>query len=239
MNTLGAVVALAGAAVAGAFALQLSRQFAMRRRHHALAWSVALGLYAAGMVALALGFAAGWNPFTYGLYWLSGALLSVAFLAVGQLQLLDPPRFALWWTLGGLAVVWTASSLLLTPFDAEVLAAAGAAGTIPAGRDVFDGGLAYTILRPITFGGTLVVLGGCLWSGWRARRWSVLLIALGVFVSATSSSFLRAGLAEFVPVALTAGVVIMYGGFRSASRPPRAGSPAARTPAHERDGAGT
>lgn len=234
MNSLGAVVALAGAAVAGTFALQLSRQFAHRRRHHALAWSVALGLYAAGMVALALGFAAGWHPVTYGLYWLSGALLSVAFLAVGQLHLLDPARFALWWTLGGLAVVWTAASLLLTPFDPQALAAAGAAGTIPAGRDVFDGGLAYTILRPITLGGTLVVLAGCLWSGWRARRVGVLLIALGVFVSATSSTFLRAGLDELVAAVLSAGVVIMYGGFRAASRPPRTGSPAARSPQHQR-----
>lgn len=230
------MISVLGAAVAAGFAAHMSRQYARRRRHHALAWTVALGLYAVGMVALALGFVAGWHPLNYGLYWLSGALLSVAFLAVGQLHLLAPGNAALWWTLGGLAVVWTGSALLLTPFDTTALAAASEAGAIPAGREVFAGGLAYTILRPITLAGTLVVLGGCLWSAVRTRRPGLLLIALGVGISATSSVFLRAGLDEFVAVALTAGVAIMYAGFRAASRPPRAGSRAARSGARSAGG---
>lgn len=222
-------MALAGAAIAAGFAAQMMRSYAARRRHHALAWTVALGLYAVGMVALASGFATGWGPVSYGLYWLSGALLSVAFLAVGQLHLLAPGKAALWWTLAGLAVVWTGSALLLTPFQVGALTRASEAGSIPAGSAVFAGGLAYTILRPITLAGTLVVLGGCLWSAARTRRAGLLLIALGAFVSATSSLFLREGLDEFVAVALTAGVAIMFAGFRSASRPPRKHSPAARS----------
>jgi hypothetical protein len=235
MNIVGVSVALAGAAIAAGFAAKLSSHFAAKRRQHALAWSVALGLYAVGMVALAAGFAFGWSPATYGLYWLSGALLSVAFLATGQLHLIAPGKSALWWTLAGLAVVWTGSALLLTPYDSSVLAAASDAGSIPAGRDVFAGGLAYTILRPITLVGTVVVLGGCLWSGIRTRRFGVLLIALGVAVSATSSTFLRAGLDELVAVALTAGVAIIYAGYLATVRPPRENSPAARAAALSSD----
>lgn len=229
MNILGVVISLAGAVVAAGFAARLSQHFAAKRRHHALAWSVAFGMYAVGMLALAAGFAFGWNPVNYGLYWLSGALLSVGFLAAGQLHLLAPGKSALWWTLAGLAVVWTGSSLLLTSFNAQALV--DAAGSIPAGGDVFGDGLAYRILRPITFVGTIVVLGGCLWSGIRTRRYSVLLIALGVLVSASSSMFLREGLYEFVAVALTLGVAIIYSGYLATVRPPRENSPAARADA--------
>lgn len=229
MNVPAVLAAVVGALVAGALATQLMQQYAARRRHHALAWTVALGLYAVGMLALAIGLVVGWNPLSFGLYWLAGALLSVAFLAVGQLHLLDPKRAALWWTLGGLSVVWTGAALVLTPYDAAALSAASDAGGIPLGAEVFGrDGLAYTILRPITFGGTVIVLGGCVWSGLRTRRYGVLLIALGVAVSATSSSFVRAGIDALVPVVLALGVAIMYAGFRAAGKKPRPESRAAR-----------
>ena len=230
MNAPAVLTAIAGALIAGVFAAQLSRQYVARRRHHALAWTLALGMYALGMVALAVGLGLGWNPVTFGLYWLAGALLAVAFLAVGQLHLLDARRAALWWTLGGLSVVWTGASLLMTPFDSAALADATAAGDIPMGTEVFGAdGLAYTILRPITRVGTVIVVAGCLWSGLRTRRFGVLLIACGVLVSATSSAFVRAGQDALVPVVLAAGVAIMYAGFRAAGRPPRPSSAAART----------
>jgi hypothetical protein len=218
---LGVLFAAIGALVAGVFTFQLVQQYRSRRRHHALAWSIALGCYAVGMVAQAVGFAAGWSPVTYAVYWLTGALLSVAFLAVGQLHLLDPPRAALWWTIGGLCAVWAFGTMLVSPYDTAVLAEASAAGSIPTGALVFEEGLAYSILRPITMIGALVVLGGCLWSGIRSRRYGILLIALGVFVSATSTAFQRQGYDELVAVVLAAGVAIMYLGFRAAARAPK------------------
>lgn len=215
------VIALAGAAIAGVFAAQLALQYRARRRHHALAWSLSLGLYTVGMLALAGGFALGWTPVWFGSYWFAGALLNVPLLAVGQLHLLDPPRAALWWTLGGLAAVWSLVAVVMTPVDAGALAAADARGGIPLGADAYGDGLAWTVLRPLTFGGTLVVLAGALWSGIRSRRWGVLLIAVGVAVAANSSTMVRAGLDELVAVVLTVGVAIMYAGFRAAARPPR------------------
>jgi hypothetical protein len=218
---LGVLFAILGALVAGVFTYQLAQQYADRRRHHALAWALALGCYAVGMVALAIGFAFGWDPVTYGVYWLTGALLSVCLLAVGQLHLLDPPRALLWWTLGGLAVVWAIGTMFASPYDVAVLGAASDAGTIPAGQEVFRGELAYQILRPFTYLGASIVLGGSLWSGIRTRRYGILLIALGVFVSATSTAFLRAGLDDLVAVILALGVAIMYAGFRAAGKTPR------------------
>lgn len=218
----GAFIALAGAAVAGAFAVQLTRQYLSRRRGHALAWAGSLGLYAVGMVALAVGLAWAWTPVTFGVYWGAGALLNVALLAVGQLLLLDGDRAPLWWTLGGLAAAWTLAALALSPQDAAALDAASRAATIPAGEAVFGPqALAWTILRPITLTSFLVVLVGAGWSGARHRRAGVGLIAVGVAVAATSSAFLRAGLELLVPVSLTVGVAVMYAGFRAAAKAPR------------------
>lgn len=212
--------ALFGALVAAAFAVELARQWRDRRRHHALAWSLALSLYAVGMLALAVGFGLDWTPAAFALYWVAGALLNVPLLAVGQLHLLDPKRTALWWTIGGLAAVWSLAAVALTPIDPGVLAAADAAEGIPAGRDAFAGGLAYTVLRPMTIIGSLVVVVGSVYSSLRTRRYGIALIALGVVVSATSSRFLAAGLDQMVAVVLAAGVAIMYAGFRAASRVP-------------------
>jgi hypothetical protein len=218
---LGVLFAAAGALVAGAFATQLAQQYRERRRHHALAWAMSLGLCAVGMVVLALGFALGWTPALFGVYWLAGALLNVPLLAVGQLHLLDPQRAALWWTVGGLAAVWSLAATLATPVAERALVAASDAGGIPAGREAFAGGLAYAVLRPMTILGSVVVLVGSVYSGLRTRRYGILLIALGVAVSASSSRFLAAGLDEWVAVALTGGVTIMYAGFRAAARTPR------------------
>lgn len=225
------VIALAGAVVAGVFTSQLVAQYRARRRHHALAWSLSLGLYSVGMIALAGGFALGWTPAWFAVYWFAGALLNVPLLAVGQLHLLDPPRAALWWTLAGLAAIWSLVAVLLTPVDASALAAADAGGGIPLGADAYGDGLAWTVLRPLTFGGTIVVLAGALWSGIRGRRPGVLLIAVGVAIAANSSTMVRAGYDELVAVVLTLGVATMYLGFRAASRPPR--------PRRERQGAGS
>jgi hypothetical protein len=215
---LAVVFAIAGALVAATFAAQLARQWVAKRRHHALAWTFALSLYAVGMVALAIGFGTGWTPVVYGTYWLTGALLNVPLLAVGQLHLVDPRRAVLWWTFAGLFTVWAFGAISLTGMDHEALLASGA-GDIPAGREVLGDGLAYTVLRPFTMFGTLVVVLGCLWSGIRTKRYGILLIALGVFISATSSTFLRRDLDEYVAVVLAAGVTVMYLGFRAAGKP--------------------
>lgn len=218
---LAAAIAVAGALVAGAFASQLAQQFAARRRPHALAWSASLGLYAVGMVALAAGFAAGWSPGWFGLYWLAGALLNVPLLAVGQLHLLMPRRAPLWWALGAAATLAAVAAVVLSPVDPAALGAADARGGIPLGAQAYGDGPAWAVLRPLTLGGSLVVLVGAVSSGLRQRRPAVLLIAAGVAVSASSSTFVRAGQDELVAVVLTLGVSVMYAGFRAASQPAR------------------
>lgn len=213
----GVVLALVGAAVAGTFAARLWQQWLDRRRDHALAWAASLTLYAVGMVALAVGFATGWTAASYGTYWLTGALLTVPLLAVGELHLLAPTRADVWWAVAIAATSWATGAVVSSQFDAGALLAASGGNAIPVGSAVLAGEPAYEALQPLTLTGTAIVLVGTVWSAVRQRRPAVLLIALGVALAGSSSAFVRAGLDILVPVALTGGVTTMYAGFRAAT----------------------
>ena len=78
------VFPLIAIAVAWTFAWQLGRQWMDRRRDHALAWAFSLFLFGLGHVAVLVGLTAGWSEPAFGIYWLSGALLTVPLLAIGQ-----------------------------------------------------------------------------------------------------------------------------------------------------------
>lgn len=219
-------LALVGALTAGSFAARLWRHWGARRRDHALAWALSLTLYAVGMVALSVGLLWGWGAIAFGLYWLTGALVNVPLLAVGQMHLLAPSRRRLWWAVAVVAIGWATVATLASRFDGAALSAATAGGGIPVGVDVLGGQPAYAALQPLTLTGTAVVLAGTVWSAVKQRRPAVLLLALGVAIAGSSSAFVRSDLDALVPVALTVGVATMYAGFRAttARRAPLAGA---------------
>lgn len=227
---MSVVLSVAAAAVAALFAVSLGRQYARRRRGHALAWTIALCLFAAASAATAVGIGLGWRPAVYAVFWLAGALVTVPFLAAGQLMLLDPARSVLYWTMAGLAAVWAVAAIGLSPMDAGALAEASDAATIPAGDDVFGSSLATALLTPFNWA-ALIVVGGVLWSAVTTRRWGILLLGVGVMVAGGSFAFVRAGVPAGFSATLAAGVTLMYGGFRAAARPPARGHKSAANPA--------
>jgi hypothetical protein len=217
--------------IAWLFAGQLGRQYLQRRRAHALAWSISLFLFGLGHVGVLIGITAGWSPGVFGMYWLAGALLNVPMLAVGQLHLMDAKRSVLWWTLGGLAVVWNVAFTLMATYDGAALAAA--AGGVPTGAAVIGGegpqalasSTAYGLLRPMTYTFAIVVLG-CAWSAFRMKRWALLLIALGTTVAAAGSGVIGSDVDYLFPVLSAVGVGVMYLGFRVVTGPARTPAPA-------------
>lgn len=218
---IAALVSLAAAGIAALFAGRLAAQWRERRRPHALAWAVSLGLFSLASLAAALGMAVGWTPWVFGVYWFAGGLIVVPFLAAGQLMLLDPRRFLIWWTLAGLFAVWAVGALLLAHFDLAALAAADGAGSIPRGEDVFgEGQLAYELLGFANYTAVVVVVG-TVWSAVRSRRWAVLLIALGVTIAGASFVFIRQGQPVGFSISLAVGVTSMYAGFLAAGKPPK------------------
>ena len=221
MRTQSALAAAAGL-VALAFALSTLERWLDRRRRHELAWTVALAMFTLGAGALWLGASNGWNPATFRIFYLFGAILNVPFLALGTVYLLGGPRRG---------DRWAAGVALVGAFAAGVLAVAPLRGEVPAhrlpqGSEVF-GPLPRALAAVASAGGALVVLGGAVWSAWRLRtgagrsqpgagRLALAngLIALGTLVLG-ASGLLNSVLGEMegFAVTLTAGITILFVGF--------------------------
>ena len=212
-------LAFVATAVATWFAQSTLARATQRRRRELWDWTVALALFAVAGAALALGSSNGWGPASYRLFFLSGAVLDVPWLALGTVDLLVGPRVgrrAQWFVVffSGLA----AGVILAAPMQPV-------SGTaIPQGSTTF--GAFPRALAAIGSGvGATVILVGAIWSGVRllrdrshpgnGRRAAANgLIALGTLV--LSSGGLLQGLvghdAAFAAT-LAAGITIIYVGF--------------------------
>jgi hypothetical protein len=220
-----AVLPLLATVVAWEFALALFRRWRRSRRPYLRSWALSLLFFAAGSACLWYGTAFGWSEPVFRGYYICGALLSVPWLAMGELELLARPNVA--------RVVL--AFLVLFSIDAAITVGASAlhgqavAGyAAPHGSDVF-GALPRVLVVVSNAAGTLVVLGGTLWSGWRARGQGAaararfrgtLVIAAGVLVAATGGALTFLSAEDSQAATLAAGVTVMYAGFVLASRRP-------------------
>ena len=223
------VFPLAAGAVALAFAVQLARQFAARRRPYQLMWAVALLMYGAASVAVVLGTAGGWSRIEFEAFWVLGAVLNVPFLAAGEIDLLARNRTvtALLW----LALIFVCAYAVAVTRTALVDAVA-LGRDLPSGKDVFGAGTAaHRLPQLISIPSYLILVGGAIWSAWRMRGRSelrdrfagTLWIAIGATVIAgVGSAFAATGNAPVFSLSLLVGIATMFWGFHRASRPPDA-----------------
>jgi hypothetical protein len=210
------------------FALALARRWWATRRPYLRSWSVSLLLFAGGSAALWYGTAFGWSTATFRTYYACGAVLSVPWLALGEVELLLRPRAA--------RVVAVFVALLSVNAAFLVATAPGVAGVsiagtaLPSGSDYFPAGV-HVLAVVANSVGTLVVVGGTLWSGRRSRRAgqaararfrATLLIVAGVLVVAGSSRLTFLGKTDALAVCLATGAGLMYVGFLAAARRPGA-----------------
>jgi hypothetical protein len=228
---LHTALAVAAALVALAFALSTYERWLDRRRRHELAWSGAFGLFALAAGTLAAGEALGWNEPLFRLYFLTGAILNVPFLALGTVYLLGGrARGDRWAAIICLASAFAAGVLATTPFTAPV-----PVDELARGSEVF-GPLPRILAAAASGGGALVVFGGAAWSAYRFRRgrllWSNVLIAAGVLVLANSGllNSVADEVTAFV-VTLLVGIVLLFAGFLVATTPTAAGGAGASRPA--------
>jgi len=145
--------------VAVAFALVTLERWRARGRPHELAWSLSMACFALGALTFLVAARAGWQPWSFRLFYLSGGVVTVPVLAVGTVYLLAGRR-------------WGNAIALLTLVVSAY--AAGVVSTAPLhrplvphelneGREVL--GVAPRALAAIGSGvGALVVIGGALWS---------------------------------------------------------------------------
>ena len=212
------------AVVSTALAIQLLTQYAHRKRLPQLAWGVAMSMYALASLAVAAGTTGGWDPTLFRIYWLFGALLNVPYLALGSVALLGRRTP----TLAALITVLAVSVLAIALVASTSPYLPGAPLQIPRGSVVWGKHAFVARLGPwVNFPAYLVVVLIAVASGARRRdarlgihrvrgNW---MIALGATVVAAGSSLARYGRGSLFSALLATGVVIMFGGFRLASRP--------------------
>src|SRR5262249_39684958 len=87
VDVVFALAALA-TALSSMFALATAKRAAEGRGPHQLSWAISLVCFAAASAALALGASTGWDPGTFRVFYLAGAILSVPWLALGTVFLL-------------------------------------------------------------------------------------------------------------------------------------------------------
>jgi uncharacterized membrane protein (UPF0136 family) len=220
------VFPLVAAAVAFAFAVLLARQYVQRRRTYQLLWAIALLMYAAASMAVAIGALNGWSRLAFQVYWVFGAVLNVPFLAAGELQLLvrnKTVELALDVVLVFL-VAYSISVVRGAVYDAHALTQ-----QLPSGKHVFgDGTPAHRLPQLISIPSYLVLVGGTLWSAWRMRgrpelkdRFvGTLLIAIGAtIIAGFGSTFAALGELPLFSISLLVGIAVMFWGFLRASKP--------------------
>lgn len=199
----------------------LLRDQVRRPRPDKLVWSIAFLMFALAAGADAFGRSYGWSENLARLYYATGPALVVMFLAIGELYLLFPRvmgRFAPGVTIL-LSAIWV-TTVLGASIDQSRLNEEGWEAI-----DRGPGMVALTI--SINSIGTTIIVGGLIWSIWkfsksgthRQRMIGCALIAVGTIVVGLGGTLTRLGHYEYLYIAMTVGVALIFGGVLWTRRP--------------------
>jgi hypothetical protein len=213
---LPAICALIAFACVGLIARDARRRPSPDR----LTWIVAFALFGIAAGAEVAGETAGWNTTLARLYYLTGAVLVVGFLALGQLYLLAADRIRRFAPGAALLLAAvSASTVWGAPLDRARLE-----------QDGWDAITRTTGLTILAIGinsiGTLILLGGLLYSVARYRRAGThrnrmigcLLIAAGTLAVAMGGSLTRFGSDQYLYIAMSIGIALIFAGYVEAGR---------------------
>lgn len=208
-----------------AFVAAVFTRYRQRGGTHLLLWAVGLLFYGLGTlseVILSLTF----NVFVLKIWYITGAMLTAAWLGQGSVHLLirkgNTARVTTW----VLAVV-SALALFLV-FSAPALSGNYDVAR-PASEQYKDfltrGGLTVFLTIFLNIYGTLTLVGGAIYSAflfWRKkilanRMFGNILIAAGALSPAVGGSLLKAGLADMLYISEFIGAILMYIGFMMAT----------------------
>ncbi|MBK7455226.1 MAG: hypothetical protein IPJ46_16330 [Anaerolineales bacterium] len=204
-----------------AFVIAVYTRYRRRGGVHLLLWAVGLLFYGIGTLSeVALGLT--YNIFVLKIWYLTGAMLTAAWLGQGTVHLLIRKGSAArvtTWVLGAVSVL----ALFL------VLSAPSLSGNYeiarPASEQYKDfltrGGLTVFLTILLNIYGTLTLVGGAIYSAflfWRKkilanRMFGNVLIAAGALSPAMGGSMLKAGLGDMLYLSEFVGAILMYIGF--------------------------
>ncbi|RIK38867.1 MAG: hypothetical protein DCC58_16115 [Chloroflexi bacterium] len=185
-----------------------------------VAWGIAFGIFAVAAGVEVVASLSEWTPFLARTYYVLGATLVVGYLALGEMYLLMPRAWAD--RLAGLVA-------FLTTLAVALVIRAPVIGDVAAdGWEALDRGTGLTVLTiSINSVGTLILVGGLLWSVWRLRRVGgmrnravgCLLIALGTLAVASGGTLTRLGNHQYLYIAMTVGIALIFAGYTRARKP--------------------
>ena len=209
--------------IAFAFVIAVYNRYRQRGGIHLLLWAVGLFFFGLGTlseVILSLTF----NIFILKIWYLTGAMLTAAWLGMGTVHLLirkGNTAMVITWILAAvsaLALFLVLSAPALTLNETYNIAR-------PASEQYKEilsrGGLTILLTILLNIYGTLTLVGGALYSAflfWKKkilanRMFGNILIAAGALAPAMGGSLLKAGLADLLYLSEFVGAILMYIGF--------------------------
>ena len=210
MIALPAVAAL----IAAVCAVILGWDALRRPRPERVTWAGAFLLFAVAATCEVIGSATGWSPILARVYYLTGAVLVVGVLALGELYLLLPGRMPSITPGVSLLIIAVATTAVWSaPIDPARLPTAG-------WQALQRGPFLVALAAAINGGGTIVLAGGALYSAWklRAARGSsqraagCVLIAVGTVAVALGGTLTRFGRPEYLYLPMALGIAIIFSG---------------------------
>jgi hypothetical protein len=213
-----------------AFAAAVFIRYLRRRGPHLLMWTIGLLFFGLGTLAEVL-LAFSFNGLVLKLWYLSGAMLTAAWLGQGSVHLLIRKRGAAWILTGILGVISVLAAALvmralLTPAASSFNVAEAISSQY---KDILTrGGATIVLTILLNIYGTLTLVGGAIYSAIIFLRKHVLvnrmigngLIAIGAMAPAMAGSFVKMGLVDALYLSELIGVVLMYIGFLQATTVP-------------------
>jgi hypothetical protein len=233
------VIALpaATAMIAGLCAALVGWDALRRPSPERVTWAGAFLIFAVAAACEVIGSTMGWTPTLARVYYLAGAVLVVGVLALGELYLLLPGRVPLATPGVSLLIAAVAATAVWSaPIDPARLSAVG-------WQALERGPFLVALAATINAGGTMVLAGGAMYSAWTLRAVGgsgrraagCALIAIGTVVVALGGTMSRFGRPEYLYLAMTLGIAIIFAGVVLTRQPLSARAATGRVPRSGRE----
>ena len=202
------------AVVAAAFALVVLRQYTGHHKTYQLMWATGFSMFAVAAFAGFLARSGATTETEYRVFYLFGAILNVAWLSLGTLYLLARRKWA------DLALVAVAVLSVLAAY-AVVAVPVDLTAAADSGRGFPNGSLARVLAGVGSGLGSIVLIGGALWSAWiflqrrrnGRRALANVIIAVGVLIVAAGGTATFTGASGVLEAANLVGLSVIFAGF--------------------------